>query len=154
LVGVALSVNGVEDVKLVSASWQLDGGPPTSVLDLAAGQLDIAGYPAVLGDLHIADPNLPTTLNVTVSYPANAAPADVTAIRSALQDALSGINAANENGGGPLTYGQLLATVPLPGQLGYDVKFVLTLESGLSQILAGQGDAYPLTPFERLAIGG
>ena len=36
----------------------------------------------------------------------------------------------------------------------YGVKFVLTLESGLSQILAGEDDSYELAPFERLALGG
>ncbi len=174
LVGLALGVNGVEDVKLVSATWQTDGGPPTNVLDVSAGQLAIAGYPAVLGELHIADPNLPTTLNVTVSYPTVAAPADVPAIRSALTDALSAINAANEeNGGLALTYGQLLDTVPLPSHVPhpvpipagpslptegdvapYGVRFVLTLESGLSQILAAHDDTYSMTPFERLSLGG
>jgi hypothetical protein len=174
LVGLALGVNGVEDVKLVSATWTTNGGPPESVLDVAAGQLDIAGYPAVLGELRIADPNLPTTLSVTVSYPAESAPADVPAIRSSLNEALSAINAANEeNGGLSLVYGQLLEAVPLPNHPGqpipipaagplptetdvapYGVTFVLTLESGLSQILAAHDDAYSLTPFERLALGG
>lgn len=173
LVGIALGVNGVEDVKLVSATWQPNGGPPASVLDVDAGQLDIAGYPVVLGELHIADPNLPTTLSATVSYPAEAAPADLPAIRNALNEALSSVNAANDNGGIALAYGQLLDTLPLPGRTAhaisipaggslptendvapYDVRFVLTLESGLSQILAAHDDSYALTPFERLALGG
>jgi hypothetical protein len=128
----------------------------------------------VLGELHIADPNLPTTLNVTVSYPSEAAPADTQAIRSALTDALTTINAANEdNGGLDLVYGQLLDALPLPSHVAepvpipagpglptesdvapYDVRFVLTLESGLSKILAAHDDSYALTPFERLALGG
>jgi hypothetical protein len=174
IVGLALGVTGVEDVKLVSATWTTNGGPPESVLDVAAGQLDIAGYPTVLGELHIADPNLPTTLNVTVTYPESADPADLPAITSALTDAITAINAANEADGGlALSYGQLLDALPLPSHAAepvpipavgplptetdiapYDVRFVLTLESGLSQILATHDDAYELTPFERLALGG
>jgi Baseplate J-like protein len=172
LVGLALGVAGVEDVKLVSATWTTNGGPPESVLDVAAGQLDIAGYPTVLGELHIADPNLPTMLAVTASYPAAAAPADLPAIRAAVLDALSAVNAANEDDGLTLTYGQLLDTIPLPGRTAhpigippggslptetdiapYTVTFTLTLESGLSRVLAASADSYAMTPFERLALG-
>jgi Baseplate J-like protein len=174
LVGLALGVSGVQDVTLLSASWRSNGGPPTNVLDVTNGKLAIEGYPTVLGELHIADPNLPTTLNVTVSYPDAAAPADVPAIRGALTDALAAINSANqENGGLDLAYGQLLDALPLPTHVAepvpipavpglptesdvapYDVRFVLTLESGLSKILATHDDSYSLTPFERLALGG
>jgi hypothetical protein len=173
LVGIALGVNGVQDVKLVSATWTANGGPPESVLDADAGQLDIADYPVVLGELHIADPNLPTTISATVSYPAEAAPADLPAIRSALTATVSAVNAANESDAGlTVSYGQLLDTVPLPARTAkaiaippggglptendvapYAVKFVVTLESGLSEILAASGDEYELTPFERLALG-
>ena len=172
LVGLALAVDGVEDVKLVSATLR-NGGPPTDVLDVEAGQLDIAGHPTVLGELHIADPNLPTTLSVTASYPSSVDPADVPAIRSALTDALGAINAANESDEGlTLSYGQLLATVPLPGHAAaaisipaggspptesdvapYAVTFVLTLESGLSVVLDDHTDSYEMTPYERLALG-
>ena len=174
LVGLALGVSGVEDVKLLTATSRANGGPPTDVLDIAKGELDIAGFPTVLGELHIADPNLPTTLNVTVTYPSSAAPADTGQIRAALTDALATVNAANEGDGGlVLTYGQLLDAVPLPTHVAqavpipaggtlpteedvapYNVTFVLTLESGLSQILAAHGDSYTMTPFERLALGG
>ena len=34
------------------------------------------------------------------------------------------------------------------------MSFVVTLESGLSQILAAHDDSYALTAFERLALGG
>lgn len=174
LVGLALGISGVEDITLLSATWRDNGGAPADVLDLANGKLAIEGYPTVLGELHIADPNLPTTLNVTVSYPSEAAPADMQKIRSALADALATINAANEdNGGLDLLYGQLLDALPLPSHVAepvpipavpglptesdvapYDVRFVLTLESGLSKILAAHDDSYSLTPFERLALGG
>ena len=170
LVGLALGVVGVEDLKLVSATWQ-NGGPPEDVLDPTAGQLDIAGYATVLGELHIADPNLPTTLSVTVAYPSSASAADVPAIRAALTTAITAVNQANESDSGlTLGFGQLLAAVPLPGHTAspiaipagpppadvspYKVTFVLTLESGLSQILAGGSDSYTLSPYERLALGG
>jgi hypothetical protein len=143
------------------------------VLDVAAGQLDIAGFATVLGELHIADPNLPTTLSVTVTYPSSADTADPTAIRAALTDALGPINAANESDDGlTLSFGQLLATVPLPGHTAqpisipaggalptesdvapYVVTVVLTLESGLSVVLDDHTDTYAMTPYERLALG-
>src|SRR5207253_3566958 len=161
LVGLALGVSGVEDVKLLTATSRANGGPPSDVLDITKGELNIAGFPTVLGELHIADPNLPTTLNVTVTYPSSADPADVGKIRAAFTDALSTVNAANEGDGGlVLTYGQLLDAVPLPSHAAqavpipaggslpteedvapYNVSFVLTLESGLSQILAAHGDS-------------
>jgi baseplate J-like protein len=173
LVGLALGVNGVQDVKLVTASLQpTNGGPPDDVLDVPGGILAIAGFPTVLGELHIADPNLPTTLNVTVTYPPEAAPADVNALRSALNEALVAVNEANGEDGLDLVYGQLLAAAPLPGHTAapialpssgtlptetdvapYAVSFVFTLESGLSQILAAAGETYAMTPFERLALG-
>jgi hypothetical protein len=173
LVGLALGVEGVQDMTLVSATVQ-NGGAPQSVLDLAGGKLDIAGYPTILGQLHIADPNLPTTLDVTVSYPKTADPPDVNAIEAALTEAISAVNAANESGGAlTLVYGQLLDAVPLPNHVAhavpipaggvlpgeddvtpYGVTFVLTLESGLSQILDDHAATYALTPYERLSLGG
>ena len=172
LVGLALGVDGVEDVKIVTATWR-NGGPPQNVLDVAAGQLDIAGYATVLGELHIADPNLPTTLSVAVTYPSSADPADSGAIRAAVTDALTAVNSANDSDDGlTLSYGQLLATVPLPGHTAaaisippggslptesdvapYAVTFVLTLESGLSVVLADHTGSYEMTPYERLALG-
>jgi hypothetical protein len=174
LVGLALGVDGVEDVKLVSATSR-NGGSPHDVLDVATGQLDIAGFATVLGELHIADPNLPTTLSVTVTYPSSADPADAGAIRAALTEALTPINSASESDDGlTLSFGQLLATVPLPapapaaqpiaippgGSLPtesdvapYVVTFVLTLESGLSVVLDDHTDTYAMTPYERLALG-
>jgi Baseplate J-like protein len=173
LVGLALGVDGVQDVTLVSATVQ-NGDGPQNVLDLPTGQLDIAGFPTVLGELHIADPNLPTTLDVTVSYPQSADPPDVAAITAALTDAISSVNAANESASGfTLVYGQLLDALPLPNHAAhavpipaggglpteddvtpYAVTFVFTLESGLSQVLDDHSDSYALTPYERLSLGG
>ena len=101
---------------IVAATVTANGGPPSSVLDTAGGKLDIDGFPTVLGDLHIADPNLPTLLDVTVSYPATQAPPDETAIRAALANAIAAVNSANEgDGAGSVSFAQLLAATPLPG---------------------------------------
>lgn len=174
LVGLVLSVPAVEDVQLVTATWTADGGPAEDVLDLGAGQLAIRDAPTVLGELHIADPNLPTLLNVAVSYPQAEQPPDPTQLRAKLAEALSALNAANESdGGGALTlpFGQLLLATPLPNRapepvipapptlpsedeaLPYVVRYVFTLETGLSQILDDAGDSYTLTPYERLSLG-
>jgi hypothetical protein len=161
LVGRVLGVPGVQDVTIVAATVTSNGGPPSSVLDAAGGKLDIEGFPTVLGDLHIADPDLPTLIDVTVSHPAAQTPPDETAIRAALANAIAAVNAANEGGGaGSVSFAQLLAATPLPGvavgadPLPYVVKYVFTLESGLSQILGATGDVYVLVPAERLALSG
>jgi hypothetical protein len=182
IVGLALAVKGVEDVRIVRATWNVDG-ETVDVLDREAGQLKIAGAPTALGELHISDPNLPTLLNVTIAYPEGQDAPNTPAIRAALADALTylnGVNATEGNGGTEpqrvVSYGKLLYALPLPpkpaqslpsadaapgtelpdeGDVApYDVKFVLTLESGLSQILSAGSDAYRLTPFERISLGG
>lgn len=181
IVGSVLSIPGVEDVRIVSASV---GG--TDVLDRVAGQINIAGMPTVLGELHIADPNLPTLLDVVVTYPAVEAPPDQAALRTALTEMITYLNAVNADetvaeDRQTLAYGKLLHVVPLPNKPGaslaayddavaagtppalpdettvspYGVQFVFTLESGLSRILAQAADAaYKLTAFERLSLSG
>ncbi len=166
IVGLALSVAGVEDVRILSA--QVGG---VDKLNLAAGTIDIAGAPTVLGELQIADPNLPTLLNAVVIYPSTASPPDRPAIQSALDGLLTALNALNASDSTTpdertLTYSRLLAGVPLPGIAAtpdpgeatiapYAVRFAITAESGLSRILARQSDAaYTLAPFERISLGG
>ena len=60
----------------------------------------------------------------------------------------------------PLPGHEAVPITPLPGTLPdegdvlpYVVRYVLRLESGLTTILAGAGDAYAPTAFERLALG-
>ena len=36
----------------------------------------------------------------------------------------------------------------------YAPTFTITLESGLTRVLAGDADSYVMTPFERLALAG
>ena len=86
-------------------------------LNLAAGTIDIAGAPTVLGELQIADPNLPTLLDAVVIYPSTASPPDRPAIRARLTAAdgpqrRERKRRADER---TLTYSRLLAGVPLPG---------------------------------------
>ncbi|MEZ4868453.1 MAG: baseplate J/gp47 family protein [Caldilineaceae bacterium] len=181
IVGLILSVPGVEDVTILSATWDRT---PTNVLDLVNGQLAIADAPTVLGDLQIADPNLPTLLNVTVTYPDSAAPPDAPAMQAVLSTTLAYLNNLNGVDNAPLakrtlSFGKLLYALPLPNKPAeslelfdnsaegaapalpdsttitpYGVQFVFTLESGLSKVVAQSADAYVLTPFERLSLSG
>lgn len=192
LVGLLLAIPEVEDVRVLTATATVNG-TTSDVLDREAGLLTIAGAPTVLGELHIADPGLPTRLSVIVSAPGNAVPPDTVAIRNAMSTTVSYLNELNasevpanatvaEAAKRVISYGKLLRTVPLPNKPGeslesydaattgngavpalpteaaispYEVQFVVTLESGLTHILAAAADgAYTLTPFERLSLGG
>jgi hypothetical protein len=118
IVGLVLSVPEIRDVRLLSATWTFNG-TTMNVLDPEAGELAIAGYPTVLGELRISDPNLPTLLNVRVTYPEGEAPPDERAIQAALTDALTYLNNLNATESlapakRELAYGKLLYVVPLP----------------------------------------
>jgi len=187
LVGLVLGVSGIEDVRVVSASVVDGEGETVDVLDREAGTLVIGDSPTILGELRIADPNLPTLLTVLVTYPKAdppAEPPDPAAIRTALSVAISYLNELNANAPSPsespeeaarrvLSHGKLLLVTPVPGKPGgslevhdeaggplpdetatgvYTVQFVFALGSGLSRILAAEGDEYELAPFERLAL--
>lgn len=130
IVGLALGIPGVEDVQIVKATIE---GTGEDVLDRAAGQLNIAGFPTALGSLHIADPNLPSQLAVVITRP-QGSPAPVKAdVEAALNNALSYINTLNAGelpaGATPaeqarrvLTYGKLLRVVPLPNKPGESLE--------------------------------
>lgn len=124
IVGLVLSVPEIQDVRLLSATWTIEGAVQ-DVLNTATGQLDIGGFPTVLGELHIADPNLPTLLTALISYPEADDPPDVPAIQASLSGALSYLNDLNatelpseaseaERARRTLSYGKLLHVVPLP----------------------------------------
>jgi len=117
IVGAILSIAEIDDVQILSAT--LDTGE--NVLDQAAGKLQIAGFPTVLGELQIADPALPTQLTVTVTFPQGQAPADQPQIQSAVSAAIAYLNTINaselsavEQVKRVLSYGKLLQVVPLP----------------------------------------
>ncbi|MBI3953334.1 MAG: baseplate J/gp47 family protein [Chloroflexi bacterium] len=141
LVGLVLSVPEVEDVRLLSASLTPDGatGP---LLDADAGLINIAGFPTVLGDLQIVDPNLPTLLNAVVTYQVGEAPPDQPAILASLTSTVTYLNSANSSESVPaavqaVSYGKLLRVVPLPG------KAAASLEEH-DKAVAGGGTVPPL----------
>ena len=73
IVGRVLAVAGVQDVQLLSARVHIaTGGVETTEerLDAAAGVIHLAGDATVLGELNIADPNLPTGVSVIIRFPA------------------------------------------------------------------------------------
>lgn len=121
VVALVSGINGVEDMQILKASV---GG--RDVLNQpAAGQLDLAGAPTILGDLQIADPGLPTGLDAVLTYPAAAAPADQPAIEAALKNTLAYVNDLNstplpagasaaEAARRQLSFGKLLLVIPLP----------------------------------------
>jgi len=126
IVGLILSVPQVQDVRLLSATWTVDGAVQ-DVLDRDNGLLQIGGFPTVLGDLQIADPALATLLSVVVTHPQDAAPPDVPAIRTAVGDAITYLNDLNaseppatpaEQAKRVVSYGKLLRVIPLPGKPG------------------------------------
>jgi hypothetical protein len=179
LVGLALGVSGVEDVRVLSATLE-DG---SSVLDREAGVIDVVDaqaerVPKVLGALRIADPNLATTLLAAVTYADGDAPPDAGQIRAALEEAIAYLNDLNARR--TVSHGKLLLVTPLPGQipgdlethdtvvagggspllpdpaaiLPYRVSFVFTQAAGVSARLTQASQSYQLTPFERLTLGG
>lgn len=180
LVSESMAVPGVEDQRVVSATVSANGSGPTSVLDREEGVLLLADAPSRLGTLQIADPNLPTRLGVTVTWPAIDPPPDEVAVRDALSAAVTVLNAVNAEPVTPgepaglrtLAYGRLRAVVPLPDRPAvtlaqvdadpgllddgagspYRVQFLVSLATGLTRVLAGEADAVGLTPFERLTV--
>lgn len=181
LVGLVLSVPGVEDVRLLAATWN---NPPQDVLDLSNGLLHIEGAPTQLGELQIADPNLPTRLDVVATYPASATPPDLPKIKGELTNTLAYLNDANASDATPattrtLSFGKLLFAITLPEKPAaslaaydqavntggavptlpdattvqpYQLQFVFTTQSGASRILTQAADVYTLTAFERLTL--
>ncbi|HEX6558415.1 MAG TPA: baseplate J/gp47 family protein, partial [Longimicrobiales bacterium] len=131
LVGLALSVSGVDDVRILSAATE-DG---TSVLDREAGTIDVLDelqqrLPKVLGSLRIADPNLATTMLAAVTYPGGQAPPDANQIRAALEEAIAYLNDRNaseptdaaDSASRVISYGKLLLVTPLPGHIPGDLE--------------------------------
>jgi hypothetical protein len=176
LVGLALGVDGVADVRILSATWTAaDGSDPANVLDLLGGILAIAGAPTVLGELQIADPALPTSIGVTVTHPDTADSVDQLALEAALDAATATLNTANADEATTLDrnlgFARLRTLLLLPDQEGatitaidagevpvsageaspYRVSFVFTQAGGLATILRANGDVYVLAPFEQLA---
>lgn len=130
LVGLVLSVPQVQDVRFLSATLE---DTQENVLDLTAGQLQIAGFATTLGTLRIANPALPTQLSVVVTHPATHPTPDKAAIQTALTQTLTYLNTLNASELPPtapdsdrakrlLSYGKLLHTIPLPNKAAADLE--------------------------------
>ncbi len=175
LIGPILGIALVEDVELIDVT--LPGG--SSVLNRVAGSLALQGFPTELGELEMADPNLPTRLDLIVRFPETETVPDETSIRQALGDTLAYLNDSNaeqpltESAVASLSYGKWLWVLPLPGHPGqqletfdtdggslptaaelapYEVVVSLTQEGGLTRELQADGDLYQLMAQEQLAL--
>ena len=177
LIGLAMGIDGVEDIRLLSA--RANGG---SIVDAAAGVLQLASQPTRLGQMAITDPALSTGITLAVRYPRDAAIPDQAALSSAVEAALAHLNdlavLANpaDSGKRSLTWGKLTRTLPLPlaawvaGTLEaqesgaplpalaaevepYTVQWTLTRPTGASVVLGAPADApFALTTEERLSL--
>ena len=145
IVGLAVGIAGVEDVRIVSAQVG-----DTDVLDLARAELAIGGAATVLGDLRIADPALPTLLSAAITPDAAQAPPDAAAIRAALTAAVTQINAANavEDAAEVAQYDLLRAAAPA----GHLVVFAFSVRSGFTRVMGPGDPPYELVPLERLSV--
>ncbi len=146
LVGIALGVPGVEDVRLVSAS--VNG---TEVLDRDAGILAIADMPTVLGKLNIADANLATVVLAAITFPEGEPPPDVAQATASIEAAIAYVNGLNASEPLPsgtaegdadrarrsLSFGKLLLVTPLPNHA------ASSLETHDDAVAAGTATALP-----------
>ncbi len=128
IVGHALAVDNVEDIQIVAATTtEQVGGTPvvTDRLDITEGIINLAGLPTVLGELIIADSNLPTEIDLVINFPSAADIPLQADIETALSQTIAYLNALNEVTFDPgnaieaqkrqLSYGKLLRVLPLPG---------------------------------------
>jgi len=124
LVGRVLAIPNVEDIRIESATTS-SGGTTTDRLDPAAGIIQLKGYPTRLGQLVVADPNLPTELDLVVNFPAASQPPLQSDIETALTQAVAYWNSLGQVSFDPadsseqqkrlLSFNKLLRLIPLPG---------------------------------------
>jgi hypothetical protein len=168
LANLVLSLPQFQDVRFLSAS--LGEGATATPLSLDSGELALKDTATALGDLHIANPGLPTQLRVSITYPAAQSAPDQAAIQTALNQTVTYLNNLNasdlpasapEQANRQLSYGKWLLVISLPGKPGaalegydqavtkpalptsggsYSVTVTLTQESGFSQILSQATD--------------
>ena len=186
IVGRVLAVQGVEDVHLLSARVRVVAGGVETLeerLDTASGVIELANDATVLGELHIADPNLPTGVSVVVRFPSAGAAPDPGQIESALAAALAYLNEAattsspddaGEIARRTVSLGKVLRVLPLPGRtpetlasLEPDgtlptvaevapmvVSVFVQQSNGLTKTLVADASTYVMTPGERLGLTG
>lgn len=161
LVSIALGVPGIKDMTVRAATVKKND-VKTDVLDKNSGRINLSGDPTVLGDLKIADGNLPTGVLVVITHQEGAALPDNQATSAALTQVVATINQEIDAIGPqdtPVTvgYDRLHDAVALPGGEAaaslYKVQFIITQSSGFSLIMATPDDA-PYTPQagERLVL--
>ncbi len=183
IVGRVLAVTGVQDVQVLSARVRvIESGGETieERLDLAAGVIHLADAPAVLGTLHVADPNLPSGVSVIVRFPAAGPAPDPAQMETALTAALAYLNDAAAAPSTPgdvedtarrtLSLGKVLRVLPLPGRATQTLADVTTATplptpadvapfvvgvfvqqpNGLTKVLGDTG--YVMAPSERLGL--
>jgi uncharacterized protein (UPF0297 family)/uncharacterized protein YnzC (UPF0291/DUF896 family) len=128
IVGLALAVDLVDDIKIEAATTreQVNGLPVlTDRLDVDSGIIDLAGQPTLLGELTIADSNLPTELDLVITFPPAADIPVESEIEAALTQAIAYLNTLSDEPFNPadpleaqkreLSFGKLLHITPLPG---------------------------------------
>jgi hypothetical protein len=181
IVGRALAVSGVEDVTVRSAKVT-SAGVEEERLDAAAGIIELADEPTELGELRIADKNLPTSVEVVVRFPRASTAPDPGAMQAALGNMfayLGGLDPADLSAAmqarRTLNQGKFLRVLPLPGKPGADlpsfdaaspqpalpdaasvVPYVVTVllhqANGLSKVIDSATASYVLAPEERLRL--
>ncbi len=184
IVGRILAVTGVQDVQLQSARVHvIDNGVESTEerLDAAAGVIHLATDAIVLGELRIADPNLPTGVSVAVRFPAAEPAPDPAQMETALAVALAFLNdaAASAVPGDPadiprrtLSLGKLLRVLPLPGHVAqtladlapgealptladvapFVVSAFVQQSNGLTKALLDDASSYVMSAGERLGL--
>ncbi len=173
VIGMVLGIADVKDMQILSVT-DTEGVS----LVITDGGLGLAEQTTLLGDLEIIDPNLPTRLHIIIAAPSDADLVDEPAVDNALVAVMAGLNDLNQDGSHvvqELSFEQLLYLLPLPiagkadGTLEtlradpeptlpgtadvapYEVQFVFTQESGLSQTLLADRQEYVIAAFERLS---
>lgn len=175
IVGRVLAVAGVTDVDITSAQVANE-----ERLDAAQGSIDLAGEPTELGELRIADPNLPTEVSVVVRFDKAQPAPDPVAIESALGSMFAYLNGLDPSAAVSrrlLNLGKFILVVPLPGKPGaslqqlddseppaalpdptalgpYGLSVLIHQTSGVSQVLDGTAASYQLVANERLLLDG
>lgn len=176
LVGLAMGVDGVQDMRLLSAKVGA-----ASVLQAAEGVLALKGQPTRLGSFTVTDPALATAVTVVVRYTRDSAIPDAGKLKPAVEEAFAYLNDlavkadAADAPKRSLGWGKLTRALPLPldgwvpstlkaqdagggvpatgaGIAPYSVQWVFTRPSGASTVLESEAaPAFVLTTEERLS---
>lgn len=185
IVGRVLAVPGVQDVQLLSARVRRVNNGVVTIeerIDTGKGVIALAHDASELGELHIADPNLPSGVTVLVRFPAAGAAPDPAQMASALAAALAFLNDAAAAPAAPnaaaaiaqrtLSLGKILRVLPLPGHVPatlatldpaaalptaaafapFVVSAFVQQTNGLTKALADDASSYLMTPAERLGL--